>query len=60
MDWTVGVMGLTILVALIMGGYAIAFHFAPRGIQVEGLGWFEVCRECGEILNDGHCPECDE
>lgn len=59
MDWIAGVMGLTILVAIIMAGYAIAFHFAPRGIEIDGLGWFEVCRECDEILDDGHCPECE-
>ena len=60
MDCIVGVMSLVILVALIMTGYAIVFHFAPCGIEVEGLGFFEVCRECGGILIDGKCKECEK
>jgi len=53
-------IGGLILMALCMIGLAWCFHTAPCGTEIEGLGWFEVCRKCGEILVDGRCPECDE
>ena len=60
MDCILWLATLTIIVLSIMGVYAILFHFAPCGIEVEGLGFFEVCRECGGILIDGKCKECEK